>query len=797
MLSLEGVCYAYAPASISFDGVRTSALSDVRFTVARGERVAVLGGNGSGKSTLIGCACGRLRPTAGTVAVDGVPFDGEEGLAGLLRSVGYVGQDPDDQMVASTLFEEVAFGPCNLGLPSEEVVRRVEEALRSCGLEGLGERVISTLSGGERQRAALAGVIAMRPGYLLCDEPCSMLDHQARRSVLGILDSAASAGCGVVHVTHELSDVLGYDRAVVVEAGRIVWEGTPVELLLDRETFERAACLGTRRLELVRGLVERGEVKPADVPRVLSDLDADAGPETRSSATGCGRRGPGDPSVGLRVRAVSYVYGTSSRSDRSDAPYALRDVDLDVAPGEIVLLCGASGSGKTTLARVAAGLYAPLEGSVEVDGANCEPGVVACAFQRAEDQLFAPTVLDDVMFGPLRCGCENGEARRRAERALSLVGLDPGVFGQLGPFSLSGGQMRRVAIAGVLALQRRYVVFDEPTVGLDARGVRAFARLLGDLAKRGVGVLVVSHDLERLAPLADRGVALRGGMLCEGGSTVEPSRMSAKAASSGTGPGVGVPGGYVAGTSVLHRLDARVKLVLLLVWTVALFQIDSPLVLFCVGVAAFAAVKMVGASPIQVARGLAPLGIALVAFVAVGALRFDGSGSWQVAGSVGVSPEGLATSLMTVARIAVLAFMTVPLTATTTATRLTDALRWFLGPFGRLRVPVDDVATMLGVALRFMPLCAGQFERVLLAQRARCARVDRGGPVVRALSWVPIAIPALVGLFRRADALSSAMVSRCYRGAGRTRLTESHVRAADVAACVIGCVLAVVCALVH
>lgn len=810
MLSLERVVYAHAVDAGACDGAASPALDGATFHVGRGERVAVLGRNGSGKSTLVGCACGRLRPTGGSVELDGARVDGREGERALRRAVGYVGQDPDDQLVASTLFDEVAFGPCNLGLPADEVGARVAEALRSCRLAGLGDRNVAELSGGERQRAALAGAVAMRPRYLLCDEPCSMLDARSRGGVLDVLDALAAAGCGVVHVTHELADVAGYDRAVVLDAGRVVWEGSPVELLLDEAACDRSACLLTERLLDVRRLVGRGAMGLEEARRALAGIRPEGrAPDGRRPACRTRPGSPGgatSPREGLRVRGASFSYGASPRRPRragradpadAESPAVLR-ADLDVAPGEVVLLCGPTGSGKTTLARLAAGLYKPLAGSVTADGAPCAPGSVGYAFQRVEDQLFAPTVLEDAAFGPLCRGCGREEARRRAERALARVGLDPARFGPRSPFALSGGQMRRAALAGVLALERPYVVFDEPTVGLDAEGVRSFAGLLDGLSGEGVGVLVVSHDVERLAPIADRVVAMEAGTVREEAAGRGPGTAGSGAPGEGASRGkpdaqTGAPSAAAPGAA-LRRLDARVKLALLLAWTVALFQVGSWPVLCGIGVAALATVGACGAEARRAVRGLAPLAVVLAAIVAAGALCFDGSGAWHLAGAVGVSPEGLDASLKAAVRIAVMAVLAVPLTAATPAARLSGALRWFLGPLGRLRVPVDDVAMTLEVALRFVPLCAGQLERVLLAQRARGARVGVGGPVRRVTSWVPVAVPVLVGMFRRGDALSAAMASRCYRGTGRTRLAPPRLRPADAAVGAVGCVLAAVCA---
>ncbi len=259
-------------------------------------------------------------------------------------------------------------------------------------------------------------------------------------------------------------------------------------------------------------------------------------------------------------------------------------------------------------------------------------------------------------------------------------------------------------------------------------------------------------------------------------------------------PGGSVPGAYVPGASPLHRLDPRVKTVLLAAWTVALFSVSSWAALGCVALAALALAALARIPLVRMAGGLAPLLTVFAVLALGGALRFDGTAAWHLAGPVGVDPAGLANGLRAVARIALMAALSLLATATTTASALSEALVCLMGPLRRLHVPVDDLATMLSVALRFIPVCAEQLERVVLAQRARGARVGEGNPVRRVVSWAPVMVPLFVGLFRRSEALAGAMAARCYRGAGRTRLATLRLRPSDAAALVAGAALAVAAA---
>jgi energy-coupling factor transport system ATP-binding protein len=216
------------------------ALSGVTFELAPGEHVAVLGANGSGKSTLVRLGNGLLLPDEGSVSVDGIDTRDEARSRELRERVGVVFQRPDDQIVATSVEDDVAFGPENLGLPREEIRARVDEALAAVGLTGLERREPHRLSGGQKQRLAMAGALAMRPAYVALDEPASMLDPAGRREVLAIVERLRAAGTGVLHVTQDLADVLSADRAVVLDRGTVAFAGPLGELLGEGELL--AAC---------------------------------------------------------------------------------------------------------------------------------------------------------------------------------------------------------------------------------------------------------------------------------------------------------------------------------------------------------------------------------------------------------------------------------------------------------------------------------------------------------------------------------------------------------------------------
>lgn len=527
------------------------ALSGVTLRVRAGELVCVVGPNGAGKSSLVGVLSGSAAPTGGEVLLDGVPVSGEA----LHTRVGRVRQDPESQIVAPVVFDEVAFGPCNLGLPAHEVRARVKRALGSCGLEGFEGRAVSDLSGGELQRVALAGILVMRPDYLVLDEVTSQLDAVSTRRVMDVVRAVIDDGVGVVLVSHDVAEVALAERVVLLQGGAVAWEGATGELFSDEGRMRAAGLEGPMAHVLVlcggelsrhgRGGVREGLSARAivdaleragrveDALRLLrqnlrtpvceeggrAGLGSDrAGVEGACASLGSGRAGVEDGRASHESGRAGLVLSDVSVS--AGEAHILRGVTLFARPGRVTLLAGLSGSGKSTVMRVAAGLLEPDAGVATIDGAPVRPGLVGFAQQRAEDQLFCDTVLDDVAYGPGNLGLSRAEARERAEGALVAIGLAQELWGR-SPFALSGGQRRRAALAGVLAMEAVAVVLDEPTNGLDGDGRRLIHEAVRRLAREGRSVLVTSHDVSEWLMVADDVALLRDGCVSWSGAAEE------------------------------------------------------------------------------------------------------------------------------------------------------------------------------------------------------------------------------------------------------------------------------------
>jgi energy-coupling factor transport system ATP-binding protein len=251
--------------TFTWPGASTPALRGVTLRVGPGETVALLGANGSGKSTLARLCDGLLLPGSGTVSVDGIDTTDPDRTWEVRSRVGLVLQDPEDQIVGTVVEEDVAFGPENLGVPRDELRRRVDEALAVTGLTGLERREPHLLSEGQKQRLAIAGALAMRPAYLVLDEPVAMLDPAGRAAVLGVVHRLATEeGTGVLHVSHRLADVADADRAVVLVAGEVAYDGSAAGLFGDAPLLARAGLALPPIGELAEALRARGVAVPID-----------------------------------------------------------------------------------------------------------------------------------------------------------------------------------------------------------------------------------------------------------------------------------------------------------------------------------------------------------------------------------------------------------------------------------------------------------------------------------------------------------------------------------------------------
>lgn len=556
--------------SFSYDGA-VPALDGVDLNIEDGEFFCILGGNGSGKSTFAKHLNALLQPDAGTVRINGMDASDPELVYDIRSTAGMVFQNPDDQLVATLVEDDVAFGPENLGVPSAQIAQRVREALKGVGLVGFERHETHALSGGQKQRVALAGVLAMEPRVLILDEASSMLDPRGRKGLMKACHALHDRGMTIVMITHFMEEAAEADRVAVFRAGRVAMLGTPEEILTRADELAQlnldmpaSCCLGTALR--AKGVPVHAQVREVDMVAEIAQAYAD-----RSGEDTAGRPSASDSRVldnassatdgtaasepVIEISHLSHSYSLSARERRRwhkrsatagksnkqalwgndpSSPWALRDVSLAVRRGEFLGLAGHTGSGKSTLVQHLNGLIRPQEGSVRALGLDLSnkkdaatvKAKVGVVFQYPERQLFAETVAQDVAFGPHNLGLPQDEVARRVASSLTRVGLDLSTVGDKSPFELSGGQQRRVAFAGVLAMEPEVLVLDEPMAGLDPAARRDFLELIDRLHRDGLTVVMVSHSMDDLANCCDRIVVMNEGVVFAEGT---PAQVFARA----------------------------------------------------------------------------------------------------------------------------------------------------------------------------------------------------------------------------------------------------------------------------
>ena len=517
------------------------AIDEINLDIEPGQFIAILGHNGSGKSTLAKHINAILVPTGGTMWVDGKDTSNEENIWDVRQSAGMVFQNPDNQIIGTVVEEDVGFGPENLGVPTEEIWKRVEESLSAVGMIEYRHHSPNKLSGGQKQRVAIAGVVAMRPKCIVLDEPTAMLDPSGRKEVLRTVEELRRREkVTVILITHYMEEVVGADRVIVMDKGHVVMDGTT------KEVFSQVETLKKYRLDVPQVTLLAHELKKKgyDIPdavltkeelvealskcEVTLNIEQDGNAATDENMAGNSGHAL-EPQSGastddehslkeplLKVDHINYIYSPGNAYEK----HALEDVSLDIYEGQFVGIIGHTGSGKSTLIQHLNGLIKATDGAIYYEGENIYGekynlrqlrNQVGLVFQYPEHQLFEIDVLTDVCFGPKNQGLSAEECKERAIEALQLVGL-PEKYYERSPFDLSGGQKRRVAIAGVLAMKPKVLVLDEPTAGLDPKGRDEILDQIAHLQKEGnLTVILVSHSMEDIAKYVDRIVVMNKG----------------------------------------------------------------------------------------------------------------------------------------------------------------------------------------------------------------------------------------------------------------------------------------------
>jgi energy-coupling factor transporter ATPase len=519
IIKLNDVTYEYRAQSEERQPVR--ALDCISEDIIEGQFVVVLGRNGSGKSTMARLLNALLIPAEGTVIVDGFDTSKEEVLWDVRKTLGMVFQNPDNQIVATTVEEDIAFGPENLGVPSEEIRKRVDSAAATVGMADFLKQSPHMLSGGQKQRVGIAGVLAMEPKCIVLDEATSMLDPKGRREVLNLLLTLnREKGMTIILITHHMDEAIHAHRVLVMQAGQIILRGTPREIFSRVETLKEVGLDVPHVTALMYRLkqkgIETGEL-PVSTEEGISSLESLISREgTRNKVSITRPSGREHPESIITIKNLTHTYMPGTAYERK----ALDDVSMEIKKGEILGIIGHTGSGKSTLVQHLNGILKPTSGEIEVDGLSTGGKslrelrqTVGLIFQYPEHQLFEETVYKDISFGMSKMMLPKEECDKRLHDAIQLLGLSEELL-EKSPFELSGGQKRRVAIAGVLVMNPKVLILDEPTAGLDPKGSREVFNILKKLnSEHNTTIIIISHNMDDIAAYCDRVAVLSKGRL--------------------------------------------------------------------------------------------------------------------------------------------------------------------------------------------------------------------------------------------------------------------------------------------
>lgn len=503
--------------SFRYEGADEDALKEITFRIEPGEIVLLTGPAGSGKTTLCSCINGLVPhyhegTLHGTVRVG--QYDTKRArIGGLSSIVGLVFQDPESQIVTASVADEVAFGPENLGVPRDEIIERVADALEATRLTGYEDRDPISISGGEQQATVIASIYAMQPEIYVMDEPLANLDPAGRTRVLKLITEVAKRrGKTLLLVEHALEEVLPLvERVMILDRGELISDA-PVEQVLAagdiQDVFSRPPIVRLAELAGLEGL----PLTPDSFYQQLSStysLRALPNPRTPPPTPD-----PGPPVI--QMEDVHFAYeGTHA---------ALQGIDLEIGQGEMVAILGRNGSGKTTMVRHIIGLIQPDRGRVTVLGQDVRTTPthdlarrVGFCFQNPNHQLVTFNVRDEIAFGLEAHDIAPAEFEERTHDALEFVGLLDQLDTEI--FDLGKGQRQRLALASVLALHPRILVIDEPTTGQDPRMALEIFDILRRLnEEEGATILLITHKVGLAATYADRAVVLRSGRLDFDGS---------------------------------------------------------------------------------------------------------------------------------------------------------------------------------------------------------------------------------------------------------------------------------------
>ena len=703
--------------NVTFKYPKTEALvlDDISFNIEKGSYTAIVGFNGCGKSTLSRLICGLEIPLSGSIEV-------EENCR-----IGIVFQSPKNQIVSSIVYRDTAFGPQNQKLPASEIELRSIECLNIVDLLDHAQSGTAELSLGQVQKTALAGMLACDTDVLILDEALSMIDPQTRSDILDFLKYWHNKGKTIIHITHETEALRDVNSIIAMRKGKIFFSGSREEFFSNKEY-----------LLMLQGESLKKTSKQALVKKA-------------------------DKKVSLRLSDINFDYNEK---------YGIHNVSFELYKGTITALTGESGAGKSTILEIAAGLNSNAGGNIYA----CKMPVLAQ--QNAASALFEAFAADDVAFGPKNMGIENKDLLETVKKSMDLAGLPFDLFKERHTFELSGGEQRRLSIAGIIALNADVLFFDEPSAGLDSPSRNQLFKMFRELSQQGKTILFSTHHQDEI-DFADREIRIESGRLvydsCSLGSkafvpaTDDPGLEKLKKIESASildnlrKATSSVAGTHLPKKSVLLKIPAFLRILIFLGLFITSLLIEGPL--WCTGLFAitllytfFAGFKLKKLL-LNFLRILPFLGFfALLQMIFKAPLPDEVplvSWKWFT-----ITPSKLFFSLESLLRTYSTIACICAFFVSTPEYDLIDGLKILLWPFEKIKLPVRYLILILEVIFRFIPLLIEETACIIKTQIIRGSMKSVKGLVAKIKALVPLFVPVIIQTIKRSEALADAITMR-------------------------------------
>lgn len=749
IIQAENLSYVYRENNLE-------AVKNVSFAVSRGSYVAILGLNGSGKSTLARLLCGIYQPSSGNVKI----------FSESKAPVGIVFQSPKNQIIASIVKTDTGFGPNNLGFSATETEEIILSSLKTVSLEEKIEDFTANLSLGQTQKLALAGILALNPDLLILDESVSMIDPVSRKEILDFLDGENQKGKTIIHITHDLDEAERANRILVMENG---------VLIRDESSLDKTDSFIKSHFCIDEGDVGAGSGEVAFQAdfSAKSDSSVQAGSEevasqvvslthavsTAQASSGCVAAENDTQETSLYLKNITFAYPGQNP--------LYKDFSLSFKKGSLTAIMGKSGGGKSTLFEIASGLLEIQEGEIL---ATERP---VLALQEAESALFENFAADDVAFGPINKGLTGKKLKEKVVSSMELTGLEYSVFGNRNTKALSGGEKRRLSIAGIIALDSSILFFDEPTAGLDPQGRKQILKTLEKLSKQGKTVIYSTHREEE-AKIANRQLKIENGEILYDSDVdfektaknqVKGEISTEKLTSFESLEGVsflkklnGLSSGlYEKKDSVIHKLSPLAKyLVFLGLFLTSVFLKSIPLSLLSLGVALIYAIfaKLPLKKPLKSFFVLFPW---VLFFLVLQFLFFPINPGDTILFHFGIIKITLEKILISVKSILHLATGILLIFGFMYSTDEKDLIEGF-----SKMIPSKSASLILVMIFRFIPLLADEASLIIKVQLVRGGLGDAKGFFNRLRKLLPLFVPLINRTLERANSVAEALTARYF-----------------------------------